>query len=104
MHKESDIELRFGTCSFKAHVHNIIKQNFFVRIYDVLTDPAWMLEIDNSCCSMHSMIVMLPFIISNSVCSLYMPKEIEISFSEQKEDYILWNRNDNLRQTEENHL
>ena len=94
MQKDSENELRFGTCSFEAHVHNIIEQNYFVWIYDVLTDPVldvgnqslltFKTEYDHDVTIDHK---------TNSVCSLYMPKEIEIIYSEQKDDYILLNRN-----------
>ena len=95
MQKHSENKLRFGTCSFEAHVHNIIEQNYFVWIYDVLTDPVldvgnqslltFQTEYDNHVTIDDK---------TNSVCNLYMPKEIEIMYSEQKDDYILLNRND----------
>ena len=95
MQKHSENKLRFGTCSFEAHVHNVIEQNYFVWIYDVLTDPVldvgnqslltFQTEYDNHVTIDDK---------TNSVCNLYMPKEIEIMYSEQKDDYILLNRND----------
>ena len=94
MQKDSENELRFGTCSFEAHVHNIIEQNYFVWIYDVLTDPV--LDVGNQ--SLLTFKTEYDHVVTidhktNSVCSLYMPKEIEIVYSEQKDDYILLNCN-----------
>ena len=95
MQKESEYELRFDTCSFEAHVHNIIKQNYFAWIYNVLTDPV--LDVGNQSLLLfkteyHSDVTIDDK--ASSVCSLYMSKEIDIIYSEQKEDYILLNRND----------
>ena len=39
--KERDRELRFGTCSFEAHGHGVIKQNYFAWLYHILTDHFW---------------------------------------------------------------
>ena len=39
--KEGDREIRFGTCSFEAHIHIVIGQNYFVCLYNILTDTFW---------------------------------------------------------------
>ena len=45
-HKEGDKELRFETFSFEAHVYRVIEQNYFVWLYNILTDP--FLDIGNT--------------------------------------------------------
>lgn len=83
--KECETELRFGTCSFEAHVHSVIEQNYFVWIYDILTDL--ILDIGNDSLLSFKTEYDIGVTIENkerSVCSLYQPKEIEVSYSEEK--------------------
>ena len=40
--KEGDRDLRFGTWILEAHVLSVIEQNYFVWLYNILTDPFWL--------------------------------------------------------------
>ena len=64
-------------------------------IYDVLTDPV--LGVGNQYLLLFKTEYDSDVRIddkANSMCSFYMPKKIEIVYSEQKEYYIFLNRND----------
>ena len=102
--KEGDRELRFGTCSFEAHVHSVIEQNYFVWLYDILTDPFW--DIGNtSLLSSFSTEYDKDYVLTNKeegICSLFMPKNIEISYSEENKDYVILDCNNNEEEDDVN--
>ena len=103
--KESKIEPRFGACSFEAHVHNIMKQNYFVWIYDILKDPV--LDVENKSLVLFKTDYDSDVTIDNtenSVCSCICERRQRLAIWNKQKIILCGTVMMKTRQPEENHV